>query len=65
MDQIDHANELAERERDNAIACAAHAAPAAEATGHCLNCLRRLRKGLRWCNAECRDDWQVRRARQT
>ena len=38
----------------------------AEATGCCLNCDERLTQSLeqskapRWCDAECRDDWERR-----
>jgi hypothetical protein len=28
------------------------------ATGECLFCEAPLPPGLRWCGAECRDDWQ-------
>lgn len=61
MDQIDHANDLAEHEREIAIASASAAGPVAKPTGHCLNCSARLRKDRRWCNAECREDWEARR----
>jgi hypothetical protein len=27
-------------------------------TGFCLNCGDPVAPGLRWCNADCRDDWQ-------
>lgn len=27
-------------------------------TGVCLNCGEPLKPGLRWCDADCRDDWQ-------
>ncbi|TCS70754.1 hypothetical protein EDC61_11481 [Sulfuritortus calidifontis] len=27
-------------------------------TGSCLNCGEPLKPGLRWCDADCRDDWQ-------
>jgi hypothetical protein len=30
----------------------------AVATGQCLNCEEPLPAGMRWCGAECRDDWQ-------
>ena len=29
------------------------------ATGYCLNCDDRVTDGVRWCCAECRDDWQL------
>jgi hypothetical protein len=28
------------------------------ATGECLFCEAPLPAGMRWCGAECRDDWQ-------
>jgi hypothetical protein len=30
----------------------------AVATGQCLSCEEPLPPGMRWCGAECRDDWQ-------
>lgn len=27
-------------------------------TGYCLYCHETLEDGRRWCNAECRDDWE-------
>lgn len=32
--------------------------PVAKATGKCLWCGRRVKKGHRWCDASCRDDWE-------
>jgi predicted nucleic acid-binding Zn ribbon protein len=33
--------------------------PAApKATGHYLNCGEPLSEGRRWCDTDCRDDWQ-------
>jgi len=34
-----------------------------DATGVCLNCGAKIAEGLRWCDADCRDDWQHRNAR--
>lgn len=28
------------------------------ATGFCLHCDTDLPEGVRWCNADCRDDWE-------
>lgn len=64
MDQIDHANDLAQRERDTSAAIAANAGPVAEPNGRCLNCGTRLRKGRRWCDPECREDWEARECRK-
>jgi hypothetical protein len=36
----------------------AKASPAA--TGQCLNCQADLPPNLRWCDIDCRDDWQAR-----
>ncbi|MRJ40786.1 MULTISPECIES: hypothetical protein [Idiomarina] len=31
----------------------------AAATGYCLSCGQQITKsGQRWCNADCRDDWE-------
>ena len=30
-----------------------------EATGLCLYCGEDLPEGVRWCNAECRDEWEA------
>lgn len=29
------------------------------ATGWCLNCSAKLDSGLRFCDADCRDDWEL------
>lgn len=34
------------------------------ATGFCLNCETPVRPGVRWCDAECREDWEMRRPRK-
>lgn len=31
-----------------------------ESTGFCLNCNARLAGGRRWCDPECREDWELR-----
>jgi len=31
-----------------------------EATGACLNCREPVASGLRWCDTDCRDDWEKR-----
>jgi hypothetical protein len=54
-DQADQANEmilkaqLQHRHRD---------IPEAIATGECLFCAEPLPPNVRWCGAECRDDWE-------
>ena len=58
-DLIDQANEAAEIFRRSALSQRAPEGPAA--TGHCFNCDARLKPGLRWCDAPCRDDWEKQR----
>ncbi|GHT86961.1 hypothetical protein AGMMS49960_06820 [Betaproteobacteria bacterium] len=55
-DDIDRANEQAERIASVELAWRAPAGPTA--TGFCLNCGEPVAPGLRWCDVECRDDWQ-------
>ena len=56
------------REREELIRAAALAERKPEgpmATGYCLECGHPFpahRDGRRWCNAECRDDWEKRNA---
>jgi UDP-3-O-[3-hydroxymyristoyl] N-acetylglucosamine deacetylase/3-hydroxyacyl-[acyl-carrier-protein] dehydratase len=33
----------------------------AEVTGECLNCYEPVGFGMRWCDKNCREDWQKRR----
>lgn len=58
MDDADRASDLNEfilaanlREQS------AHEQPA-QATGFCLYCDAPLNPGQRWCDADCRDDWE-------
>lgn len=55
-DIIDQGNEAAEIFRKSALSQRKPDGP--EATGHCLNCDARLAPKLRWCNADCRTDWE-------
>ena len=57
-DIVDEANELAQQAVDNAIESARKATPEAKATGKCLNCGYHVPPGHRWCDADCREDWQ-------
>ena len=50
-----------ELDRELAIKVRAPAGPAA--TGVCLSCGEQVGDGLRWCDAECRDGWQVEQRR--
>ena len=46
-------------EKDRAIALALRAPEGPAATGACLCCAAPLPDGVRWCDAECRDTWQL------
>lgn len=64
MDEIDRDAEFEEKILAKRIEAAATVKPEAEAHGKCLNCGTRLRsKTRRWCDEDCRDDWQFRQAR--
>jgi len=59
-DQIDQANDLADKEREARIAAVrAQAAKGPVATGRCLYCDEIVADDARWCpGTECRDAWQ-------
>jgi len=62
-DIIDQANDRAEQDLAKAIDAARSGGgltALAKACGHCLSCGPGvpLPDGQRWCNADCRDDWQ-------
>lgn len=58
-DIFDQASEREQLERDLAISSARKFTPSAQATGHCLWCNAELKGGRRWCDAECREDWDL------
>lgn len=64
-DEIDRANDVVARMADAAVAeiCRAASTPAALPTGFCLWCGLVVTDGARWCDAECRDDWEWANAR--
>lgn len=55
-DIIDQANEAADIFRRSALSQRKPDGPAA--TGHCLNCDARMAPAQRWCDANCRTDWE-------
>lgn len=57
MDIIDQAAAFEERDRELALRMRDRG-PAAVATGRCLNCSDPIPAPRRWCDADCRDDWQ-------
>jgi len=58
-DAIDKACDREQLDRDLAIARARNSQSAAKATGRCLSCNAALEQGKRWCDAECREDWEL------
>jgi hypothetical protein len=66
MAEINHdfASDLEQMEREKSIQYIASKPPSAVATGFCLECATPLSGGLRWCDADCRDDWQKRNPRR-
>lgn len=56
MDEFELASQHEELRRTLAINTRRPAGPAA--TGYCLCCDEPLPPGQRWCNADCREDWE-------
>jgi hypothetical protein len=58
-DEIDRANDLAQRLLDSSLA---KKKPEGHSqTGECIWCGEPLQDGRRWCSPECRDDWESHR----
>lgn len=56
MDEADAANDHVEREREALLAQRKPAGPVAN--GRCWYCHCQVSRGLRWCDSNCRDDWE-------
>jgi len=55
----DKASDLAEQRRQESIEAHRNRAESGpKATGYCLNCEAPVEKPRRWCDVECRDDWE-------
>ena len=61
MDIVDQAQDAEALFMDLARKAIALAAPVLPANGVCYNCRAPLDPGLRFCDADCRDDYGVRR----
>lgn len=61
MTDDDRATQQEELAREACLKLRKPEGPAA--TGHCLNCGDDLDGGQRWCDADCRVDWEARTAR--
>lgn len=58
-DEIDKANELAELELISSLNKHQNKQiNSPQATGECLYCYAELPDGQRWCDMECRDEWE-------
>jgi hypothetical protein len=60
MDEIDRANERAAQFLAHSLANAAKAPMLPPSTGLCFNCEEPVQVGERFCNCDCRNDWQLR-----
>lgn len=56
MDEADRADEQAEQTLRAALLRRLPTGP--EATGECLWCRIEVDRGVRWCDRDCRDDWE-------
>ena len=57
-DEVDIASDLEQIRREAAIAFVVNKKPAAVANGQCQESGEPLVDGARWCDNNCRDDWQ-------
>lgn len=60
-DEIDRAQEREQIDRDLAIAAAVVSAHVLPACGECYNCQSAVSGALRFCDADCRSDWERRK----
>jgi hypothetical protein len=60
MDVIDQANERADQFLSHSLATAAKQPQLPPASGKCFNCDEDVAAGERFCDCDCRDDWQLR-----
>lgn len=57
-DEIDRAAEQEQVLRDSAIYTARQVRNIIFSTGKCLHCDAKVDDTHRWCNSDCRDDWE-------
>lgn len=58
MDEVDRASLEVESSTDQAIAAARRSAELLFSIGQCYYCSEPLHGGLRFCDADCRDDYE-------
>jgi len=59
VDDIDRASEREQLDRDSAIAAAARMLPSLPENGQCYYCLASVAPGARFCDSDCRDDYDA------
>lgn len=57
MEIIDRAQQEIERQLERSLQLTRNQGVKYRAIGHCLNCEEPLADGVRWCDADCRDDF--------
>lgn len=60
-DIADIANDFAEADLQSRINAIRVPPPIVKSTGVCLTCETPLNDARRWCDADCRDQWEARR----
>lgn len=60
-DIIDQANDRAEMDLQRALTAALRSAPVLPFIGECHNCSEPLPGSLRFCDADCRSDFELRK----
>ena len=57
-DQFDRASDLEQKDRDNAVAAIRRRCDALPYLGTCYYCGEHTKSGRRFCDADCRDDFE-------
>lgn len=63
MDNSDQAERLEQQQRDLSLKYI-RTQPEVRYTGRCHNCAEPIEAPKRWCDVDCRDDWQQRQRRK-
>ncbi len=60
-DDIDLANEMLDAQISRAVATAGKLEIPTNPSGKCLNCYEPAKEGRRWCDADCREEYEQRK----
>jgi hypothetical protein len=60
-DEVDLASDMMEAQISRAVAKAAGQEIPKNTTGKCLNCREAVKDERRWCDAECREEYEHRK----